>query len=1085
MANVVEIVIKVDNAQADKALASTQAALQQVGVAGNVSMQGLASGSGAAVQGMEQVGTAARGMGQHITTSLDGVRLMSQEFGFRLPRALESMLSRVPAVTSAISGMMGAFAGVAVAEVLFRIGEGVYNLYTKYISLTAVADAYNKTVLAHRSEAWSDTKNIELTTERLNLATEAAKRFNEEAAQKSDSALHSITGKPTDLFYAHQLAENAVKNQEAADALFRRQQDQQHETNRLKIEAAHAGDGDLGREQKITAELQKQNQLRAEDARFSGQQGFDVGAMFAMRGPRGPSEASSLEAQSDRLKAQAERVNLAREERNQRVQMENEAVNAGLVGGARLKAQEEQAIAAVVQKYKDGEISKETSRAERAALESKYHSETMKQIADETDAVQKRADLERDASLTGLAKVQAEGQRKIDDVNDRQRKGLYADQNAPGAPSKIADQDRATAQAEQLRMMGDSEKQYREQQAAEDQRAQAEQLSGFAKIDAEVAASTQKRADEFAKMYGQMSHDSAQYIEAEKQLEQSEGVIAQSGDRQRAQLEQELRQQTLQQQTEAAQAERRIKASGITGWTEDYRRGIAEVQAAEAASIAKINAEQSKSGVTGTAFELYQQQKVAAEQKADAQIQQLNQQMAHQIAGVLQGAFDDPVHYIQNLMKKMMFNIMADWIAQSKLFSGTFGRMLGGGSTNAPTGSNGGFLGGGIAGVASGAANGTVSQASSAPGYSGTNSSGGSGGGFGGGIASASTIAQMGMGAASANASSSTNSGVDPWSDPSQMSSSDPSSPAYNGAAGSAATTASNAGAILTAGVGAYTGTKGIIGAFEQGSPGGILNGAMSGAAMGGSIGMLAGPMGALIGAGIGAAGGATAGLVGWATGEGGNLAASKYFKEQMRPQMEQAEQAYAKGSGDALSTISTIDGIASTGLAYIGGKYGSSTLAWTRAAYVDKERLYLEGQINSMAKGGKDYMSRSAAQFHTGGEISDFGDLSLGGGEGFIKTLLGERVANRTASSIHGSEIDMMNNGASPSDMAAHYLKSTGGSRTQAAQASSGDTHHWNVNAIDAQSFEKFLTHGGGMEAHAKAANRYASQYSGDAAHG
>jgi len=99
-----------------------------------------------------------------------------------------------------------------------------YNVYNKYISLTAVADAYNKTVLAHRSEAWL-TPEYRAHDRASKSATEAAKRFNEESQQKSDSALHSITGKPTDLFFAHQLAENAVKNQEAADSLFKRQQD--------------------------------------------------------------------------------------------------------------------------------------------------------------------------------------------------------------------------------------------------------------------------------------------------------------------------------------------------------------------------------------------------------------------------------------------------------------------------------------------------------------------------------------------------------------------------------------------------------------------------------------------------------------------------------------------------------------------------------------------------------------------------------------------------------------------------------------------------------------------------------------------
>ena len=177
MANLVEIVIKVDNAEAVSAIGATTTALKQAGVAGTVSFGQLESSSGSAAAGLGNVGNAARTMSGHMASSLDGVRLLSQEFGLRLPRALESMISRLPAVTSAIQGMMGAFAGIAIAEVVYRAGEAVYNLYNKYISLNAVADDYYKTVQKHNEDKFVDTHSIEATKARIDEATKSAHEF--------------------------------------------------------------------------------------------------------------------------------------------------------------------------------------------------------------------------------------------------------------------------------------------------------------------------------------------------------------------------------------------------------------------------------------------------------------------------------------------------------------------------------------------------------------------------------------------------------------------------------------------------------------------------------------------------------------------------------------------------------------------------------------------------------------------------------------------------------------------------------------------------------------------------------------------
>jgi len=1158
VANVVEIVIKVDNAQAVAGLGKVQEVATRIGKdfsglkdLANVTdaeFSKLGVSSGNVATGFEGVGNSARGMGQHITTSLDGVRLMSQEFGFRLPRALESMLARIPSVTAAIGGMMGAFAGIAVVEVFARMAEGATRLWEKYISLDAAAKEYSKTVEARDESRFMDTHSIEATRDRIKEATAAMVGFHEEAEKQQGSWWEALQngdwmGVAQGVFMAAEGRGNEDKSLKARgqveDLKWKSPEEQSH-LDRMAIEAKYNADALLGR-QKINVELAKTLKLDEEAAALRRKQ--DGYAAVAH-----PSdETSRAEDLAARQKASGSLKDLDRGETDHRIQMQNEATNSGLQGDALLLAKKEQSIAELDKKLKETAITQRTYDLEKAALETKLDNEELDRMMTIYDATQKAR---REASISGLKgadRIYGEQNVGIENINT----------DTKLSPDEAATKRQALAAETNQKLMA-LEDEYSEHVKQDiDSRTEAS-LKGFSK----VAAEEQKLIDASNKAFTFGGSNVPQSVQDEmgKKRDADQASIHAQAAQQNIEIEQEIHQKTLQMATEEAQAERRVKSNGLMGWVGDNNRALAEIQVATVAARKKIDEAEADPKLSKAAYADYEQQKVLLDQKANAQIQQANAEMAHQIAGVLQGAFDDPVHYIQNMMKKMMFNIMADWMAQSKLFSGTFGRNLGGGGGTAH-GSGSGMLGA-ITGGAS-ASNGTIAQASTAPGYSGTVSGGG---GFGGAIASSGTIAHMGMSSAAAAsagssgvlpsieapmqmpsgsgagsttgggtaghataapgysgtamgsagmsgslqtmgsiaqmgmstaaalnagktpASAGTNAGTsaapDPWSDPKQMSSSDPSSPGFNPPSGSGLS--SVAGGLLTAGVGAYTGTRGMIGAFEQGNATGILNGASSGMGMGASIGMLAGPAGAAIGAGIGAVGGALVGGIGLATGEGGNLGATNYFKTQMRPQMEAAASSYgAGGGGDALSGISQVNQIADSGFNAMSSRYGMSSADWVKAAYIDKERAYLETQINGMASGGRDYMSRSAAQFHEGGDITNFGGLSLGGNEGFIKALLGEKVTNQSASAIHGSAIDMMNDGASPSDMADHYLKSTGGAPSQSAQASTGDTHNWNVNAIDASSFEKFLTHGGGMTAVARATNRYQSQYAGDASHG
>ena len=603
--------------------------------------------------------------------------------------------------------------------------------------------------------------------------------------------------------------------------------------------------------------------------------------------PDSGAQERRLQDQIARQDAAAQTINLQRQITERTISMQNEAVNAGLQGGALLMRQKEQAEDAVRR-------SATGTAAQIDAIELKYHNDQMKRIADETDAIAKRARAEQEAGLTGLARLQAEGQDKLSDVNDREKRGLYSDQTAPGQTSALATQDRATATTEMYRKMSDAEIAYTKTASEENDRVNGFMLSGFAKIDQEQAQSIQKRADQFTEMYGQLSHDDARYIAGQQQLEQDESAIHANGERARSELTMQVHDQTLQMDREASAAEQRVREGGLAGWVSSYRSSLAEIQAAEQERLGKINQDQQKQG--GDPSE-YEQRKVDADRMANAQIAELNQQLRQQVASTLQGAFDDPVHYIQNKMKAMFFQILADFLMQSKAFAQLFGSTMGdlkvGGSSGVAGGATAAIersMGIGTQGISTPAASGTAAQAAgmsravqmssgtAAPGgyssssttatadlsngYSSTFSLAGiprAGGGTtatpGGMIGDATSLGQTGMAAAQAlsggTAASPAAMGVPAASDSyngedggfagymtgdpdasgsSAMANADGSQSIGSAAAGQVQginaniaaagmgdTAGSQALGVVGAAAGVYSGTKGVIGAFESG----------------------------------------------------------------------------------------------------------------------------------------------------------------------------------------------------------------------------------------------------------------------------
>ncbi len=116
--------------------------------------------------------------------------------------------------------------------------------------------------------------------------------------------------------------------------------------------------------------------------------------------------------------AAGQRVALERETNEKIIAMQNEAVTAGMRGEALYDRQRQDAIDAVTRKYQQHEYTKQQALQMTEAIDVKFHNEKMKRLEDEqyeTLRLQQAAD---QAGLTGIAKLQAEGQNKQQDLTE-------------------------------------------------------------------------------------------------------------------------------------------------------------------------------------------------------------------------------------------------------------------------------------------------------------------------------------------------------------------------------------------------------------------------------------------------------------------------------------------------------------------------------------------------------------------------------------------------------------------------------------------------------------------------------------------
>jgi hypothetical protein len=357
-------------------------------------------------------------------SSVERMRLLTEEAGVRLPRALLKLAAHSELVSKAIGAIGPALMGIGAIQIgamLFtQLIDGAKKLWDEHLSLTKAAQDYNAEVEKSRQENFGDSHSIETTRLRIDEASDAAINFRKQAedAQKVtigwrnafDVIAPGAGSVWQDLHQRSQASSDMKQSYDQrrlADKLNQHNDGEQYHAGIVgDIEAQHAGDSALRGRQKYNAELQKSIDLAHEETRYKNEQDRILGNPVA-------SDANQREEQQ---KDQAERKRVAAEELvEQRAQAEElrhireEALESGLRGSALYSAQEAAAVDDLKQK---GIASAQAINDVRQ----KFHNEEMKRLEDENREVQKMHEQTLLGGLTGVARVHQESQNRMSEV---------------------------------------------------------------------------------------------------------------------------------------------------------------------------------------------------------------------------------------------------------------------------------------------------------------------------------------------------------------------------------------------------------------------------------------------------------------------------------------------------------------------------------------------------------------------------------------------------------------------------------------------------------------------------------------------
>ena len=1106
----IQITINVTDGNAAEAVQQVVAQLNAIGPAGE-------SAGAEAGAGLDKVG-------EHALSAKENVRLLNDDLGLRIPRAMQAVIGQSELLTGAIGTIGPGLIALGAVDIFAHMGESVYNLYEKYISLDAAQDKFLEAQADAKDKDFINVRSLEDAQPRLEQAQNSMQNLKGLAEDMSHSGWSKIFEGVLSLDLpqiaegagevagasqaAHSSAHSAAQAQDvtlARNALF-------HQGMMEQIELEHAGDASLKRQEKITAELKKQLELDKERQAY-------LQVQASARGNMGETDSGAGERErldeTAKAKAHAEEIELQRQETDQIIQMQNEAVNAGLQGNALRAAQEQEEIEKITRKFQEGEISKRAAAAETTAAQQKFAAQELK-LQEELDAQTRHlADEATQSGLKGIPLVEAELRSRLDQIQEEEDKAsggqpLTAGQANDYIQQRISAETVANGKITELRQG------FNQAIAGLDDRLADHEMQGYAKIAADAQSSLKTLEDKERETYGSDQN-------AWQGYQDQKTKIMLAADREMEQLHAKTMEQITKEEEQTARLSLPEWQQAQMKIVDAFDDRVREIQEADRQQYAALDADMQQHADRADADRRAEimvaqdadQKILAARQLMNAQMQKSDEQTRDKLASGLQSLFEHPEQFFEKRAMDTAFQMMANQMLRAFKSDGPTGGILqylfGMGpemstSTNPLTDMEsvlglGGHKHGtaGMSSLTSSAPNpallqfqtstSTMDTASTTFGSAvtqfvsavGTMGPGGGIPGLGGGGGFGSGGSTIGGAGYSGNPF--------PGSDESGMGSSSSSGAALSLSGGGSYTTAAGntvvdastlsgvgessslTGAALGTGSlaqglniagGALTGGMSIYSAYENSNPvEGAVGGAMGGMEIGAAVG---GPVGAAIGAVVGGLAGLVAGFLG----DQGRGKAESLDVNTIQPALVKDMQDYEAGRSGYNTLASELNSL------LVSSQNSTASMgSGARNYYSNNIAPEINAVLSTLQKqeiGGRSAVTLSAAQYHGGGWTGDFGDLATSETEGFIHAMANEFVVQPMAAQAHAPLLSAINAG---------NVSYSSSPQPRMPASSAGGMVLLNVQALDAKSFATWVKTGGGLSLMA-GLNQAQRQYSG-----
>jgi hypothetical protein len=550
----VQITINVVDGNSGAAVGQVTKNIEGMGMAGAT--------SGAKVaKGMDTAGVGA-------LSAVERMRLVTEEAGVRLPRALIRLAAESKLASAAINSIgtgLVVIGAVQIGAMLAgQLYEGAKKFYEKWLDVDGAIEKYNKEAADAASKRFDENRSLEDLNLDLAKANEQLDHLNQKRADSPEwweemmggaAPGYALVGAPPSAPYFNmQDAGNLNKAQGQSDDAQLRILDETHKKNLQQID-------DIKIESEAKAEGIRRAKIEqdAADKTADEKQRFRVAeatklAEIANRGksPDDPEyrivrpDAGITDTELAKAHAASEfkahSIDIEKQKSQELARLREEALEAQLHGSALYHAQEAFAIEDLKRRGIGGAGVVDAVRA-------KFHAEEMKRLEEQTRATEKIVQASAMAGMTGIAKSRREGEGRIADIHDSD----FLDVDATGR-SALADKQRAAASHETDAQIGEERRSLTDYVNQLSDQSAAHQISGFARINAEALKQFDELKRKIEAGYGKapkIGPASTDQAEGAHLLQLGTAGINQNADQQRAELRQRDADETAQIELEA------------------------------------------------------------------------------------------------------------------------------------------------------------------------------------------------------------------------------------------------------------------------------------------------------------------------------------------------------------------------------------------------------------------------------------------------------------------------------------------------------------------------------------------------------